>query len=126
MTARAMRFLADMGVDVRAVAWLRQRGHDAVHLREEGLHRMTDSDIFAKVAHEGRTILIFDLDFSEISALAGAGLPSLIVFRIENARYGNVITRLNAVLSASRQALEDGAIVTVEQTRHRVRRLPIK
>jgi len=31
-----MRFLADMGVATRVVDWLRQNGHDAKHLRDEG------------------------------------------------------------------------------------------
>jgi predicted nuclease of predicted toxin-antitoxin system len=26
-----MRFLADMGVDLRVVKWLREQGHDAIH-----------------------------------------------------------------------------------------------
>lgn len=43
-----MRFLADMGVDVRVVRWLRERGHDAKHLRDEGLQRMPDGEIFTK------------------------------------------------------------------------------
>jgi hypothetical protein len=32
-----MRFLADMGVSMRVVEWLRASGHDAIHLRDEGL-----------------------------------------------------------------------------------------
>jgi predicted nuclease of predicted toxin-antitoxin system len=32
-----MKFLADMGVALRAVQWLREQGHDAIHLREENL-----------------------------------------------------------------------------------------
>jgi len=43
-----MRFLADMCVDVRVVGWLREQGHDAVHLRDEGLHRMPNGEIFEK------------------------------------------------------------------------------
>ena len=35
-----MRFLADMGVSPRVVDWLRAQGHDARHLREEGLQRL--------------------------------------------------------------------------------------
>jgi predicted nuclease of predicted toxin-antitoxin system len=31
-----------MGVDVRVVEWLRRFGHEAVHLREQGLHRVPD------------------------------------------------------------------------------------
>ena len=34
-----MRFLADMGVSLRVVEWLRSAGHNARHLREEGLQR---------------------------------------------------------------------------------------
>jgi len=43
-----MRFLADMGVDIRVVRWLREKGHDATHLRDEGLHRMPNGEIFNK------------------------------------------------------------------------------
>jgi predicted nuclease of predicted toxin-antitoxin system len=43
-----MKFLADMGISPRAVDFLRDMGHDAVHLYEEGLERLPDSDILAK------------------------------------------------------------------------------
>lgn len=43
-----MRFLADMGVAMRIVEWLRTQGPDVRHLREEGLQRMPDTDIFLK------------------------------------------------------------------------------
>ncbi len=49
-----MRFLADMGVSTRVVEWLRKNGHDAKHLREEGLHRMPNGEIFTKAIHENR------------------------------------------------------------------------
>jgi predicted nuclease of predicted toxin-antitoxin system len=63
-----VRFLADMGVATRIVEWLRHAGHNAVHLREQGLHRLPDDEIFAKAAAEGRIVLTFDLDFGEIVA----------------------------------------------------------
>jgi Domain of unknown function (DUF5615) len=37
-----------MGVDVRVVEWLRRLGHEAVHLREQGLHRAPDEQVFMK------------------------------------------------------------------------------
>ena len=75
-----MRFLADMGVDQRVVDGLRAQGHHAVHLREQGLQRSPDADVFAKVIAEGRIILTFDLHFGEILTLSGgtttkAGAP---------------------------------------------------
>jgi hypothetical protein len=45
---RAMRFLADMGVSQRVIAWRRSGGHDAVHSRDEGLQTLPNGEIFQK------------------------------------------------------------------------------
>lgn len=52
-----MKFLADMGIAMRIVEWLRKGGHDAIHLREDGLHELPDTEIFQKAVSEGRVIL---------------------------------------------------------------------
>jgi predicted nuclease of predicted toxin-antitoxin system len=119
-----MRFLADMGVNLQIVQWLRQNGDDAVHLRDEGLQRLPDSMIFDKAFSEGRVILTFDLDFGEIAALSGGRIVSVILFRLHNTRTPHVLQRLQSAL-ALRQELEKGAVIVVEETRCRVRRLPI-
>lgn len=120
-----MRFLADMGVSLRVVEWLRGRGEDVVHLREQGLHRLPDPAVFEKAAIESRVVLTFDLDFGEIVALSRGSRTSVVLFRLRNARPENVIARLGAVLDESSEALERGAVVTVEDARHRVRTLPV-
>lgn len=121
-----MRFLCDMGVSTSVTTWLREGGHDATHLRDEGLQRLPNGEIFAKAHAEKRVVLTFDLDFAEIAAAAGQTLPSVVVFRLHNARSPFVISRLERVLDESSDALEEGAIITVEDFRHRVRRLPIE
>ena len=121
-----MRFLADMGVAMRVVEWLRSQGHDAVHLREEGLHRASDEQIFAKALTENRVVLTFDLDFGEIAALTHDRVARVILFRLENTRAAHVVARLGAVLSASGDALNRGAILIVEEARHRIRYLPVR
>lgn len=63
-----MKFLADMGISPRVVEELRQKGHDAVHLAEQGLHRMVDGDILQKARQENRVLLTHDLDFGELLA----------------------------------------------------------
>ena len=119
-----MRFLADMGVSQRVVQWLHSEGHDAIHLRDEGLHRLPNGAIFEKAAAERRIILTFDLDFGEIVALSGGRSVSVILFRLHNTRTPHVIERLNRVLQESGKSLDEGAIVVVEEFRHRTRRLP--
>jgi len=42
-----MRFLGDMGVSRRVIEWLRAAGHDAVHLRDEGLKRLGATSLSA-------------------------------------------------------------------------------
>lgn len=120
-----MRFLADMGVDVRVVEWLRRRGHDAIHLREEGLHRALDEQVFVKALAEDRIVLTFDLDFGDLAALTRERTARVLLFRLQNTRTAHVIERLEAVLAASSEALSRGAILIVEEARHRIRYLPI-
>jgi predicted nuclease of predicted toxin-antitoxin system len=120
-----MRFLLDMGVDVRAGNWLSEQGHDSLHLRDEGLQRLPNGEIFKKAIAERRVILTFDLDFGEIAALARGTKASVIVFRLRNTRRERVVERLASVLAECSSALEKGAVIAVEATRHRVRQLPV-
>jgi predicted nuclease of predicted toxin-antitoxin system len=120
-----MRFLADMGVDIRIVQWLRQTGHDAIHLRDEGLHRIPNGEIFLKAISENRIIITFDLDFGEIVALSKGQKGSVILFRLHNTRTPHLISRLTTVFRDCARALQEGAVVVVEESRHRVRLLPI-
>jgi predicted nuclease of predicted toxin-antitoxin system len=120
-----MRFLADMGVDVRVVQWFTEHGHDAIHLRDERLHRLPNGEIFEKAAREARILLTLDLDFGEIAALARGRPVTVVLFRLHNTRPAHVIAKLKGVLRASPSALQRPAVVLVEESRHRIRHLPI-
>ena len=104
---------------------LRQRGHDAIHLREQGLQRLPDRDIFQKAIDEHRILLTLDLDFSEIVALSDNQGVGVVIFRLRNTRAHNIGARLEKVLRESSDALEKGAVVSVDEHRHRVRSLPV-
>ena len=121
-----MRFLADMGVSMSTVRALRAQGHQAVHLRELGLGTLSDADILERARQEERVVLTFDLDFGDLLAAGSFDLPSVIVFRLHNQTPSFVTPTLLDVLAHQGRALEDGAIVIIEDTRHRVRRLPIE
>jgi predicted nuclease of predicted toxin-antitoxin system len=120
-----MRFLADVGIGARVVGWRRDNGHDVTHLSEEGLLPLPNGEIFGKGIAERRVILTFDLDFGEIAALSRGRKASVVVFRLHNTRSDHVIARLSVVLEKSMSALETGAVVVVEESRHRIRYLPI-
>jgi hypothetical protein len=58
-------------------------------------------------------------------ALSQTSTVSAVVFRLLNTRSAHVIARLERVLAVSAQDLQEGAIIAVEEGRHRVRLLPL-
>ncbi|MFQ5668682.1 MAG: DUF5615 family PIN-like protein, partial [Candidatus Binatia bacterium] len=93
-----MRILVDMGVDIRVADWPRGQGHDAVHLRDEGLQRVPNGEIFDKALSEDRIVLTSDLDFGEIAAALKDTSGKVLLLRLHNSRAANVISRLTSVL----------------------------
>ncbi len=120
-----MRLLADMGISPKTVAFLCDRGHDAVHLHARSLDRLPDSAILELARAEDRVLLTHDLDFAELMAAAREVLPSVVVFRLRRMRPDSVNQHLQRIISQHEQSLEQGAVVSVTEGRARVRLLPI-
>jgi predicted nuclease of predicted toxin-antitoxin system len=120
-----MKILLDQGVPRSAAALLRAAGIDAVHTAEVGLATATDERILEFAETEGYVVVTLDADFHALLALAGARSPSVI--RIRQARLGAaaVVTIVQSVVQQASAELEQGALVTVQAGRVRVRRLPI-
>jgi predicted nuclease of predicted toxin-antitoxin system len=120
-----IRFLLDMGLAQSTGEFLRSLGHDAVHLRDEGLQRLPDERIVIKAQDEGRTIITHDLDFGRIVALSGDTVPSIVTLRLTDMTPAQVNVALKAVLDDAARLLEGGALVTVTDGGMRVRTLPV-
>jgi len=99
--------------------------HDIVHLRSQGLHRLPDEAVLQKAAEERRILLTHDLDMGRLLASSGAGMPSLITFRLTDMRPASVMERLQDALRLFSSQLEAGAAVTVSDRTIRCHRLPI-
>jgi predicted nuclease of predicted toxin-antitoxin system len=121
-----VKFLADMGISPKTVVFLRLLGHDANHLTDQGLERISDPDIVKKARQEGRIILAHDLGFGELVAASGATLPSVITFRLRDMHPDRVNHALQSILSQHEEALKQGAMITVAEGQVRVRRLPLR
>lgn len=121
-----MRFLADAGISPRTVSFLDQLGHDITHVRTLGMQRAPDVEITERARADGAVVLTFDLDFGDVLALGVLEKPSVIIFRLADERPESVNPRLATVLEERSADLESGALVLVEDSRYRVRKLPIK
>jgi predicted nuclease of predicted toxin-antitoxin system len=120
-----MKFLADMGISLRTVEWLRKQGYDTLHLRDQGLQRLPDGEIIEKAYQENRIILTVDLDFPQLLATSKRLLPSVILFRLGNENYDLINERLTVILRECGEALKTGAIISVTDRVLRIRLLPI-
>src|SRR6266545_5869781 len=118
-----MRLVADMHIAPRTVGFLRSLDHDVLRVDDLLAPTATDEAIVTAASRDGRHILTQDLDFSAIVALSGRTAPSVISLRLSSSRVERVNSVLQEVLPVVEPDLLQGAIVTVEDGRIRIRRL---
>ncbi len=121
-----MKFIVDQPVSPLLAERLRDGGHDAFHLRERGLSRSRDDDIFAVAVAENRIIVTADLDFSRILALSGRDGPGLILFRAGDISDQQMLSLLEAVLERIPADRLSRSVVVVDGRRMRIAPLPLR
>ena len=120
-----MNFLIDMNLRLHWVDYLVEAGFEAVHWSSLGAITASDTEIFARARDGGYVILTRDLDFGLILSFMGASKPSVVQIRAK-AAHPKIIGEM--VVRALRQAerdLEEGALLTIDPQRFRLRLLPL-
>jgi predicted nuclease of predicted toxin-antitoxin system len=121
-----LRFLVDNALSPAVTEGLRRAGHDAAHVRDYGMAAEDDEVIFDRAAQEDRILISADTDFGTILALRKTPKPSVILFRLSTHHHPDHQMRLLlANLTDLSVDLERGCIAVFEDTRIRLRPLPI-
>ena len=121
-----MKLLVDMNLSPRWVKLLADASIEAAHWSTLGANNAPDTEIMAYARANDYVVLTHDLDFSAILAATHGDKPSVVQIRSEDVS-PDVIG--GAVIDALRQMtteLEEGALLTVDPNRTRVRLLPLQ
>ena len=121
-----MKILVDMNLSPRWVAALQEPGIEARHWSAVGVPNASDEDVLHWAAANGFILLTHDLDFGAILAFSQARIPSVIQIRTEDVRPDVLAGRVVSTLVQLAQSLTDGALVTIEPSRERIRILPLR
>ena len=105
---------------------LARHGFNAVHWSSIGAVTAPDSEIL-KWANEHEFVLITnDLDFSAILAAGAVTGPSVIQLRTQHLLSDAAVSIVVNALEAHREAIERGALLSIDEAGRRVRMLPLR
>ena len=120
------RVLLDQGLAPRAATLLRADGWDAIHVIETGLDSAQDADILDFALRENRVCVTLDHDFHVHLALAKSVAPSVVFVRAEGLGAQDQFELIKMVWLRCAGALESGAAVSVDRSKIRIKKLPLK
>lgn len=120
-----MKLLVDMNLSPRWIELLINAGVPAVHWSTVGANNAPDAQIMAYATANDYVVLTNDLDFSAILAATHGEKPSVVQIRADDLRPEAIGMQVVAALKQMDAALEEGALLTVDPNRTRLRLLPL-
>jgi predicted nuclease of predicted toxin-antitoxin system len=118
-----MKIKLDENLSNDHTALLRQHGHDADRVHDQGMSGASDDAVWARVCAEGRFLITLDLDFSDIRRFPAGSHPGILLQRPLRQSVAGVLSILTRLL-ASEEGLESFArcLAVADDYSTRVRR----
>jgi predicted nuclease of predicted toxin-antitoxin system len=121
-----MKVLIDMNLSPSWAKMLTEAGIEAVHWAQVGPANTPDPAIMVYAATHGFAILTNDLDFGVALATANNEKPSVVQIRGDDLRSLSIGNQVLLALRQMRKELEEGALITLDSKRTRLRLLPLR
>lgn len=119
-----MKVLLDMNLTPLWVQYLSNHEIESVHWAKIGSPTASDREIFEFAASNDYIIFTNDLDFGAILASTKANFPSVIQVRSQDLMPNFLGEKLLLLLKQFEKQLIDGAFITFDEQKLRVRILP--
>jgi predicted nuclease of predicted toxin-antitoxin system len=120
-----MRFLIDMPLTPSLATFLRELGHDAIHVADIGEAYAADSTLLLRARAEARVVITADLDFGRLMAEVPEKSPGIILLRGGSYSDKEMIDLVSRVLRSVEHEQLAESLVVVDRHRIRRRQLPI-
>lgn len=101
-------------------------GYEATHWTSVGSPSASDRELLDYARSNGYLVFTNDLDFGAILAASAARTPSVIQLRATDLTPAGVGTIVQTALTQYEEWLDEGALITIEAARFRVRLLPLR
>lgn len=121
-----MKILIDMNLSPDWRAPFQSEGWESIHWSEVGDYSASDEMIMSWAREHGFIVFTHDLDFSTLLAITKDTGPSVIQMRTQDVLPSSQAQRVIMAIKLHQEALREGAILTIDITRQRVRRLPLR
>lgn len=121
----SLSILVDMNLSPEWVPRLQQLGWPAIHWSSVGMPEATDQTIMDWADANGHIVFTHDLDFGTMLALTHQKGPSVIQVRGSNVLPDQLADVISATLKQHEVDLANGALIVIDESRKRVRILPI-
>lgn len=124
--SNGMKVLLDMNLSPRWLSTLADAGIDGVHWSQVGDPCAPDSLLASYAVSNSLIVLTQDLDFGALLAASGNSGPSVVQIRAGDTSPERIKEQVVSALEQLAEELIEGALVTVDIERSRVRMLPIR
>ena len=121
----SLKLLIDMNLSPDWVTVLEKRGWQATHWSSVGDPRAPDREIMTWAQSNLYTVFTHDLDFGMLLAVTRAEGPSVIQVRTQDVTPTHLANLVVSVLKEYGSLLETGALIVVDESKLRVRILPL-
>jgi predicted nuclease of predicted toxin-antitoxin system len=116
-----MQFKVDENLHADVADLLRQHGHDALTVHDQGLRGHPDGDVAEVCRREARALVTLDLDFGDIRVFPPADFFGIIVLRVVDQSRPAVLQVMLKVIDALVRDSPVNHLWIVDETQIRIR-----
>lgn len=120
-----MKILIDMNLSPEWVQEFKSFDITAVHWSAIGKFDAPDTDLMEWARNNDHIVFTHDLDFGTALALTKAEKPSVIQVRTQNVTVAHLSKMVIHTINSHIDFLENGALIILDESKKRVRILPL-